>query len=204
MRLTFGKLTRRLPRATPAEGDVLISKTWYCGTQPDEFYVLDAVRDDAEGFRRRLSRGHARRKDALAVVWDLLAARPGGRLLDYQRGVLAEQPYLWRVQLKRHLIPVEDRHLFERRKRGECQIIDTLMVWAGLPKADARTLARLIIARGDAVYPLTQTEIRQAQQPMGQREGKGSGVTRRVLSAWTLIEAWPAEVLPTPLRAPAT
>lgn len=116
-------------------------------------------------------------------------------------GALAEQPYLWRVRFRRELIAVEDRPLFERRKRGERQLIDALVAWASLPKADARTLARLIIARGEALYPLTQTETRQALVPFDEHR---AGVTRRVLSAWALIEASPAETLPTALRGPAT
>lgn len=84
------------------------------------------------------------------------------------------------------------------RQRGEGWLIATLEAWAGLPRADARTLARLLVAHGSASYPLTQTETRMALVPMEQREG----VRRRALSMWALLEAHPAEVLPAALREP--
>lgn len=195
MRVTRGKLTRRLPRATPGPGDVRVVKTCYCGQQPDGFFVADAFRDDPDGGLLHRTRTFNRRREAVAAAWALLA--DGGRLLDAQRNVTAEQPYLWRVRLRRELIPAEDRGLFARGKRGERQLIDALAAWAGLPTADARTLARLAIAHGEAVYPLTQTESRLALVPFEQREG----LTRRVLSAWALLHVEPAEVLPAPLRA---
>lgn len=194
MRLTYGKLTRRLPRATPTEADVMVSKTYYCGSQPDAFHVVSVLRDGEDGMRLRLSGGIQKRKDAIRTAWRLMPE--GGRLLDYQRRVLAEQPYLWVVTFKRDLIPVEDRTLFNRRQRGEGWLISTLETWAGLPRPDARTLARLLVAHGSASYPLTQTETRRALVPLDAREG----VTRRALSMWALLDAHPAEVLPAPLR----
>lgn len=200
MRLTHGTLTRRLPRAVVQPGDVVVIKTCYCGSAPDEHFVAPATMESGDdGGIRRLTRTFKRRREAVAAAWGVLA-QTGGRLLDWQRGTLAEQPYLWRVRLRGELVAVEDWTLFERRKRGERQLIDALMAWAGLPKADARMLARLLIARGEAVYPLTQTETRLALAPFDQRDD----VTRRVLSAWTLIEASPAETLPAVLCAPAT
>lgn len=208
MRLTHGTLTRRLPRAVVKPGDVVVIKTCYCGSAPDEHFVTPATMESGDdGGIRRLTRTFKRRRDAVAAAWGVLA-QTGGRLLDWQRGTLAEQPYLWRVRLRGELVAAEDWTLFERRKRGERQLIDAISAWAGLPKADARTLARLLIARGgplygctgSAVYPLTQTETRQAMVPLDQRDD----ATRRVLSAWTLIEASPAETLPAPLRGPAT
>ena len=196
MRLTYGKLTRRLPRAVPTTQDVMVVKTYYCGSRPDAFHVVSVLRDGDDGMRLRLSGGFQRRKDAIRAVWRLMP--DGGRLLDYQRGVLAEQPYLWSVSFRRDRIPVEEQTLFNRRQRGEGWLIAALEAWAGLPRADARTLARLLVAHGSTTYPLTQTETRRALVPMEQREG----VRRRVLSMWALLDAYPAEVLPAALREP--
>lgn len=192
MRVTHGKLTRRLPRAIPAPGDLIIAKTCYCGTAPDGFFVAAADRPSPDGGLLHISRAFQRRREAVAAAWKLLA--DGGRLLDYQRGVLAEQPYLWRLTFRRDRLDAEGLALFGRRQRGERWLIEALMAWAGLPREDARGVARRLVARGATTEALTQTEIRQALRPVEIASG-------RVLSTWALVEVEPAEVLPAPLVA---
>lgn len=192
MRLSYGKLTRQLPRAVPGPGDVLIAKTCYCGTAPDGFFLAAADRPSPDGGLLHLSRVYQRRREVIAAAWTLLAS--GGRLLDYQRGVLAEQPYLWRVSFDRSQLGDDLLAVFGRGKRGERWLIEALMVGIGLPKADARGLARTLVARGETSYPLTQTEIRRVQAPIVEQRG-------RVLSAWALVSLTPAEVLPASLTS---
>lgn len=172
----------------------MIVKTCYGDSaMADEYYVAPATLGGPFDPIPRLTRTFRRRRDAVTAAWLLLGRTDGrGRLLDYQRGTLAEQPLLWTVRLRRELISAEERPTFERRKPGERKLIAALVTWAGLPMADARTLARLIIARGEAQYPLTQTEIRQAQRPF-------EATRPAVCSSWSRVVVSPAEVVPAAL-----
>ena len=65
-------------------------------------------------------------------------------------------------------------------------------LWSGLPKRDARINARTLIARGEVLVPLTQTEIRRTYQEPEMRPATAE--------VWALIQAGPAEVLPDALQ----
>lgn len=197
MRLSYGRLTRSLPKANPTPGDLVVTKTCFCGTQPDEHYVTPATsfRPDAWHEERQRLGVFRTRKAAVAHAWKLLAARnhlagegaPMGRLLDWQRGHLAEQPFLFRLSFRRHLTE-DERPLFGRNKSGERKLIRVIEIWSGLPKRDARINARTLIARGEVLVPLTQTEIRQTYQEPEMRPATAE--------VWALIQTTPAEVLP--------
>lgn len=201
MRLSYGRLTRSLPKADPTTGDLVVTKTCFCGTQPDEHYVTPATsfRPDARHEERQRLGVFRTRKAAVAHAWKLLAARNQlagegasmGRLLDWQRGHLAEQPFLFRLSFRRHLTE-DERTLFGRNKSGERKLIRAIEIWSGLPKRDARINARTLIARGEVLVALTQTEIRQTYQEPEMRP--------TVAEVWALIQATPAEVLPDAVR----
>lgn len=187
MRLTRGCLKRRLPKAVPNELDRIICKTWHCDGTPDEFYVGDlAYRDGGE--LHRLSATYRRRKDAVAAAWRTMPL--GGRLLDTQGGVLAEQPYLFALRFVRRLTE-EEKPDFARGKKGERKLVRAIERWCGMPTRDARTWARTLIAHGWAEFPLTQSEIRHTRQPAQMRPA--------VAEVWALIASSPAEPLPEPL-----
>jgi hypothetical protein len=193
MRLIRGKLTRRLPRTEARPEDVTVVKTCHCDGMADEYFVAPADLGGAYDAIPRLTHTFRLRRQAVSAAWEILA-RTGGRLLDYQRGTLAEQPYLWRVVLRRELISKEEWPTFLRRKPGEQKLIAALVAWSGLPMVDARTLARLLIARGEVEYPLTQTETRQAQRPF-------EATRPAVYSSWSRVVVSPAEVVPAALMA---
>lgn len=202
MRLAYGRLTRILPRAEPLPGDLVVTKTCFCGEQPDEHYVTPATSFLPDAWHQdRVRLGVFRtRKAAVARVWELLAAQgllsdvaeegvttKKGRLLDWQRGHMAEQPFLFRLTFRRHLTE-DERPLFERNKSGERKLIRAIELWSGMPKRDARTTARTLIARGEVLVALTQTEIRRTYQSHEMRPATAE--------VWALVQAWPAEVLP--------
>lgn len=199
MRLTFGSLTRRLPRAVAHDADVMVVKTCYCGTQPDVFYVRVAkvawpFNDEAA----KLSRGFRSRREAMATAWSI-CARTGGRLLDYQRGTLAEQALCWTVTLDRDGL---DPALLGRRALGERHLIDLCAAWAGLPVADARTLARSLIAHGHARVALTQSESRMALRTRSPDASRARKLD--LADLWRRFSAHPAERLPACVTHPPT
>jgi hypothetical protein len=194
MRLSYGRLTRDLPRAEPTDLDLVVTKTCFCGTQPDEHYVTPATSFAADAWHKdRVRLGVFRtRKEAVAHAWKLLALRraagtEGGRLLDWRRGHMAEQPFLYRLSFKRALTD-EEKPLFQRGKLKDRKLILALEKWAGLPKKDARTLARKLIAKGEVLIPLTQTEIRASYQDPEMRPA--------VAEVWSMIGVSLADSLP--------
>lgn len=201
MRLSYGRLTRTLPRVEPGSGDLVVTKTCFCGTQPDEHYVTPATSFLPDAWHQeRVRLGVFRtRKAAVARAWELLAARrllaeqgeKPGRLLDWQRGRMAEQPFLFRLTFRRHLTE-DERPLFARNKSGERKLIRAIELWSGLPKRDARVNVRTLIARGEVLVALTQTEIRRTYQPNEMRPA--------TVEVWALVQATPAEVLPDAVR----
>jgi hypothetical protein len=198
MRLSYGRLTRDLPRAEITPGDLVVTKTCFCGEQPDEHYVTPATSFLPEAWHQERQRlGTFRtRKEAVAHAWKLLALRQaagveGGRLLDWQRGHMAEQPFLFRLSFKRALTD-EEKSLFQRGKLKDRKLILALEKWAGLPKKDARTFARKLIAKGETLIPLTQTEIRATYQPSEMRPA--------IAEVWSLIQASLADRLPDALQ----
>lgn len=165
MRLSRGSLKRVLPKAEPMEGDRQVFKTCYCGAAPDEFYVTSPHASrlaGPAGAIPRLSQTYTRRCDAVAEAWRQVAAS-GGRLLDYQRSTLAEQPF-W-VRLSMVGVLPEERVYYSRGMAGERHLVNGLHQWCGAPRREVLKWVRALTARGHAEYPLTQTEIARTSEP---------------------------------------
>lgn len=161
MRMSSGKLTRRLPRVEVTAADV---KLRYLddGTGRAEFHYVAPAEDPAtwaEPFVR-LGRAHETSRAARWEAWQIAAQR-GGRLLDQQRGALVEQPLWWDFRID---LAGEDPADFQRKKKGEQRLKRALVAWIGLPSLDAIKLARMLASKWEARFALTQTEILKMHQ----------------------------------------
>jgi len=190
VRLAHGRLTRRLPRAEAGTADVRVARLDHGDGTVEGYVVQPALVTRWDEPTPRLSRPFQRRRDAVAEAWRLLKGT-AGRLLDTQRGVLAEQPFRWRLRLRRPLT-AEERPVFARGRSGERKLVRALVAWAGLPTQDARRTVRELVACGETLCALTQTEIRHAWTP--------PALPPATAEAWALVEASPLDPLPSLLR----
>lgn len=199
MRLPWGKLTRRLPRTVAQLEDVTLGRTYDDDGNAAAWFVAPALMVWAwHEPTPRLSPVVRRRKDAVALAWDLAGAR-GGRLLDYQRGTLVEQPLRWEVKLCLDEATWAAYQGFAKRSAPRENLARALAGWAGFGRQDARwALSELLHAhaqRRAAVLPLTQSETRSALQPP-------QGLRPRVAELWALLRVSPLDLLPAHLAAP--
>lgn len=197
MRVTFGKLTRSLPRVEPQPDDVVIANTFDEAGNADGFFVAPAVHlGHWTEPTLHLSRVTRTRKRAVQDAWALLALRGQGRLLDYQRGRLAEQPFLWSVRL---VASPEIRTRFKDfavRTSARENLARALAVWSGMPRKDARQAARDLVCRGGHLtLALTQTECRTALHVTPE-------MRPNVKAVWALLQVTPIDVLPEVVRRP--
>ena len=193
MRLSYGRLTRKLPAMTPLPADVWVV------TSIDEEGTRYVVAPVACGWGETLylSSKFTRRKDATAAAWRLAAIR-GGRLLDYQGRTLAEQPLRWSVTLRWEPEVLEAHQGFAPRTTARQHLARALSWWAGLPRNDARAAAaQLVAGRGQAVLALTQTESRSAQKPP-------EGLRPALAAIVNLLSFHPLDVLPEAVRLGGT
>lgn len=193
MRLPWGKLTRKMPRATAATADVVLARTCGPDGRYDGWFVAPAISGSWNEPIPRLSPTVRTRKQALALAWDL-AGRRGGRLLDHQRGVLAEQPIRWEVELDVDEQAWGAYHGFGRGTAPRRWLITAIQAWCGMSGADARWAVRQIMeGHRCALIPLTQTETARALGPVQK-------MTPRTSEAHGLLRFTPADPLPTHLR----
>lgn len=178
MRMSSGKLTRRLPKVQPTAADVRL-RYKDDGTGKAEYHYVTEAIDPSSCFEdfKRLGGAHDTYGQAKAEAWTL-AAKRGGLLLDYQRGYLAEQPLWWEFTIDLSGLDPAD---FQRKKKGEQRLKRALQGWIGLPSLEALKLARLLIARWrDVRFALTQTEIRKLHQGPGDLTPLSKAMAARV------------------------
>lgn len=162
MRLPWGSLTRRLPETVAQPEDVVIGHVddegWYVApaSQPGALWSESIL----------LTEILPTRKAAREAAWRLAGLR-GGRLLDYQRSTLAEQPLRWEVTV--HASPEQLVRLdhFEKGSNAREHLSRALAVRFGMNHADACWASEQVVrGHGRAQLPLTQSEIKRAALPM--------------------------------------
>lgn len=176
MRLPWGRLTRKMPRATATDADVVLART--CG--PDgsfaDWFVAPAIVAAWNEPTERLSPTVRTRKEALDLAWSLSGKR-GGRLLDHQRGTLAEQPIRWSVELVADEQTWGAYHGFEKGSAPRRWLMAAIQTWSGMTPQDARWSVRQIMeGHRRATLPLTQTETVIALGPRAPMRPKVAAV----------------------------
>lgn len=198
MRMSIGKLNRRLPRVVPTEADVMLRYVDDGTGRASSHYVSTCMPVRWDEPFPRYGGSFETFREAKAEAWRQAAAR-GGRLLDFQRGMWAEQPLWWDFDID--LSDEAEPWIFDRKGKGEARLKRALEGWIGLPSLDALKLARMLIhQQWKARYALTQTEALQAHRLYGTFEGLTP--MSRAMAAKITYRA--GEIVPAHLEKPIT